>query len=254
MVRAAYEGVDAVADATKEVYDAIPESALVIVAHPDDAEFMVAGTVARWTRGGARVVFLLVTDGDKGSSDPNLGGEELASIRRAEQQAAARVLGVEQVEFLHYEDGMVEPSLALRRDIARVIRKHRPQVCMCQDPSRFYGGRGYINHPDHRAVGEAALAAIYPAARDRHTFPELLAEGLEPHKVREVFVGFFDEADTIVDISDTFAVKLEALKAHRSQVGDWEPDKMLDEWARGAAEGYPFTHGEIFRYFKLDGD
>jgi LmbE family N-acetylglucosaminyl deacetylase len=243
-----------VADTAKEVYEAIPESALVIVAHPDDAEFMVAGTVARWTRGGARVVFLLVTDGDKGSSDPNLGGQELAAIRRAEQQAAARVLGVEEVEFLHYEDGMVEPTLALRRDIARVIRKHRPQVCICQDPSRFFGGRGYINHPDHRAVGEAALGAIYPASRDRHTFPELVAEGLEPHKVREVFVSAAEEADIIVDISHTIALKAEALKAHRSQMGDWEPAEMIEQWARGAAEGYPFTHGETFRYFKLGGE
>src|SRR5579864_1955541 len=115
---------------TLEVYDAIPDSALVIVAHPDDAEFMVAGTVARWTRGGARVVFLLVTDGDKGSSDPELSGAGLATLRRAEQRAAGEVLGVEEVEFLHYEDGMVEPTLALRRDITRAIRKHRPQVAI----------------------------------------------------------------------------------------------------------------------------
>lgn len=239
---------------TLEVYEAIPESALVIVAHPDDAEFMVAGTVARWTRGGTRVVFLLVTDGDKGSSDPNLSGEALAAIRRGEQQAACTVLGVEELEFLHYEDGMVEPTLGLRRDIARVIRKHRPQVSICQDPTRFYSGRGYINHPDHRAVGEAALGAIYPAARDRFTFPDLLAEGLEPHKVQEVLIGFSEEADTIVDISDTVAIKAAALKAHRSQVGDWEPKEMLDEWARDAAKGQSFTHGETFRYFKLDGE
>jgi LmbE family N-acetylglucosaminyl deacetylase len=237
-----------------EVYEAIPESALVVVAHPDDAEFMVAGTVARWTRGGARVVYLLVTDGDKGSNDPGVSGQELAAIRRAEQQAACAVLGVEGVEFLHYEDGMVEPSLGLRRDITRVIRKHRPHAVLCQDPTRFYSGRGYINHPDHRAVGEAALAAIYPAARDRLTFPALLADGLEPHKVKEVFIGFSEEADSIVDISDTVGLKAAALKAHRSQLGDWEPKEVIDEWARGAAEGQPFTHGETFRYFKLDED
>ena len=173
-------------------------------------------------------------------------------MRRREQVAACAVLGVDEVEFLHYEDGMVEPSLGLRRDIARVIRKHRPQAVLCQDPTRFYSGRGYINHPDHRAVGEAALAAIYPSARDRLTFPELLREGLEPHKVKEVFIGFSEEADMIVDISDTVALKAAALKAHKSQVGDWEPKDTIDEWARGAADGFPFTHGETFRYFKLD--
>ena len=235
-----------------EVYEAIPESAIVIVAHPDDAEFMVAGTVARWARGGARVAFLLVTDGDKGSSDPSMRREDLAALRRAEQLDACNVLGVETLEFLHYEDGMVEPTLALRKDIARVIRKFRPQVAICQDPSRFYSGRGYINHPDHRAVAEAALGAIYPAARDRHTFPELLAEGLEPHKVREVFIGFTEDEDLIVDISATIDAKVNALKAHKSQVGDWDPMSTLSEWAQGAAEGQAFTHGETFRYIKLE--
>ncbi len=235
-----------------EVYDPVPESAIVIVAHPDDAEFMVAGTVARWARGGARIVYLLVTDGDKGSSELNVRREDLAALRQDEQRAACKILGVQTVEFLHYEDGMVEPTLALRRDIACIIRKHKPKVAMCQDPSRFYSGRGYINHPDHRAVAEAALAAIYPAARDPLTFPELLADGLPPHKVQEVFIGASEDEDLIVDISDTIGLKAEALKAHKSQVGDWEPHDMLSEWARGAAEGQSFTHGETFRYLKLD--
>ena len=237
-----------------EVYDAIPESALVIVAHPDDAEFMVAGTTARWARGGARVVYLLLTDGDKGSSDPHISSADLAAIRRAEQRAACDIVGAADVEFLHYEDGMLEPTLALRRDIARVIRKHRPQVAICPDPTHYYGGRGYINHPDHRAVGEAALGAIYPAARDGLTFPELLAEGYEPHNVHEVFVGFTDHDDVIVDISDVIHLKVESLLAHKSQMGDWQPQEMITNWAREAAEDQPFEYGETFRYFKLDGD
>jgi LmbE family N-acetylglucosaminyl deacetylase len=237
-----------------EVYDSIPESALVIVAHPDDAEFMVAGTVSRWARGGARIIYLLVTDGDKGSSDHRAVREDIAALRRDEQRAACKILGVRTVEFLHYEDGMVEPTLALRRDITCIIRKHKPQVAMCQDPSRFYSGRGYINHPDHRAVAEAALAAIYPSARDGLTFPELLVEGLPPHKIREVFIGVTDDEDLIVDISDTIALKAQALKAHKSQVGDWEPLDMLSEWAKGAAEGHSFSHGETFRYLKLDNE
>ncbi len=234
-----------------KVYDAIPESALVIVAHPDDAEFMVAGTVARWTTAGSTVTYLLVTDGDKGSSDPDLASHTLAALRREEQRAAGAVLGVQQVEFLHYADGMVEPSLALRRDIARVIRRHRPQAALIQDPQFFYGGE-YINHPDHRAVGEAALGAIYPAARDRLTFPELLAEGLEPHKVRDVFIGMAGQANTIIDISATIDKKIEALLAHRSQMSGWNPADMIREWSSKAAEGQAFTHGETFHYIKLE--
>jgi LmbE family N-acetylglucosaminyl deacetylase len=235
-----------------EVYSAIPESAVVIVAHPDDAEFMLAGTVARWTRGGSKIVYLLVTDGDKGSSDPDVNPKDLATLRRGEQMAACAILGVGHVEFLHYEDGMVEPTLALRRDIARVIRNHKPMVAICQDPSRFFAGRGYINHPDHRAVGEAALGAIYPAARDRLTFPELLLEGLEPHKVSEVFIGAAEDSDLIVDISDTMGAKIEALKAHKSQVGDWNPNEMVTQWAKESADGYDFRFGETFKYIGLD--
>lgn len=234
-----------------KVYDTIPESAMVIVAHPDDAEFMVAGTVARWTAGGSKVTYLLVTDGDKGSSDPDMASHKLAAIRREEQRAACAALGVHDVEFLHYADGMVEPSLALRRDIARIIRRYQPQAALIQDPQFFYGG-GYINHPDHRAVGEAALGAIYPAARDRLTFPELLAEGLEPHKVRDVFIGMAGNADTIVDISAFIDKKVEALLAHRSQVGDWNPTEMIREWSSKAAEGQAFTHAETFHLIKLE--
>jgi LmbE family N-acetylglucosaminyl deacetylase len=240
-------------ESSLEVYSAIPESAMVIVAHPDDAEFMVAGTVARWARGGSEIVYLLVTDGDKGSSDPTMTHEQLAALRRDEQRAACRVLGVNKVEFLHYEDGMIEPTLALRRDIARVIRRHRPKAAICQDPTRFYSGRGYINHPDHRAVGEAALGAIYPAARDRLTFPELIAEGLEPHKIQEVFIGASEGEDVVVDISATIEAKVEALKAHKSQIGDWDAASMIREWAARGAAGQPFEFAETFRYIKLDG-
>jgi LmbE family N-acetylglucosaminyl deacetylase len=227
---------------------------MVIVAHPDDAEFMVAGTVARWASGGCEIVYLLVTDGDKGSSDPSMSSADLATMRRREQQDACGILGVKHVEFLHHEDGMVTPSLGLRRDIARVIRKYKPKAAICQDPSRFYSGRGYINHPDHRAAGEAALAAIFPAARDPLTFPELLAEGFKPHKVTEVFVGMSEEGDVIVDISETLPLKIKALAAHKSQLGDWDPTEMIGKWAASSAEGQEFSHGETYRYFKLDGD
>lgn len=237
---------------TLQAFDAIPPSALVIVAHPDDAEFMCAGTVARWTRGGAQVTYLLVTNGNKGSSDPAMTGDELARIRRAEQQEAARICGARQVIFLDYDDGMVEPTLALRRDITREIRRVRPHAVICQDPTRFFGGRGYINHPDHRAVAEAALAAIYPAARDRLTFPELLAAGFQPHKVTEVFLGFAEGADVIVDVSETIDQKVAALLAHGSQMGDWQPADTIRQWARETAADQSFACGEAYRYFKLE--
>jgi LmbE family N-acetylglucosaminyl deacetylase len=227
---------------------------MVIVAHPDDAEFMCAGTLACWARGGAQVTYLLVTNGDKGSDDPAVRSEDLARIRHAEQREAARICGAQQVVFLDYEDGMVEPSLALRRDIARVIRQYRPHAVICQDPTRFFAGRGYINHPDHRAVAEATLAAIYPAARDRLTFPELLAAGFEPHKVKEVFLGHDEAADVIVDISETFETKIAALRAHRSQMADWDPAEMIGKWAAETAKEQPFAYGEAFRYLKMDGD
>lgn len=235
-----------------EVYGAIPESAIVIVAHPDDAEFMVAGTIARWAKGGCEIVYLLVTDGDKGSNDPGISSADLAAIRRKEQQDACAILGVKHVEFLHYEDGMITPSLALRRDIARVIRQYKPKAAICQDPTRFYSGRGYINHPDHRAAGEAALGAIFPAARDPLTFPELLAEGFQPHKTNEVFIGMSESDDIIVDIGETLEAKVQALKAHRSQIGDWDPTDRMREWAASVAEGQQCSYGETYRYFKLD--
>jgi len=235
-----------------EVYDTIPPSAMVIVAHPDDAEFMVAGTFTRWSRGGCRTVYVLVTDGDKGSSDPTIARAELAALRRAEQREACSIVGAQDVEFLHYEDGMVEPTLALRRDLARLIRKHKPHAVMVQDPARYFGGRGYVNHPDHRAVGEAALGAIYPTARDPLTFPELLADGFEPHKVKEVFISSGDDADVIVNISEALDNKVAALLAHKSQMGDWQPYETIAKWSGEAAKGHEFAHGETFKHLKLD--
>jgi LmbE family N-acetylglucosaminyl deacetylase len=235
-----------------EVYSDIPQSAMVIVAHPDDAEFLCAGTVARWTRGGAEVTYVLVTSGDKGSSDPEVDSVQLAATRRQEQEAATRVAGGARTVFLGYEDGMVEPTLQLRRDLSRQIRQWRPKAVICQDPTMFFGGRGYINHPDHRAVAEAAVTAIYPAARDHLTFPELAAAGFAPHKVEEVFLAGAERPDVIVDISETLPVKIEALQAHRSQVGHWNPAEMIGKWARDAAQGHPFEFGETFRYLKLE--
>lgn len=194
---------------------------MVILAHPDDPEFMCGGTVARWAAEGKEIVYVLATRGDKGSDDPTMTPEKLAQMREQEQRAAATVLGVREVIFMGYPDGELVPDLRLRRDITRLIRQIRPDIVITADPTTRYFGSNYINHPDHRAIGEAALDAIYPAARDRLSFIELWRdEGLEPHKVREVYIGNTPEADVQVDITDYIDKKIAALLEHKSQIKD----------------------------------
>lgn len=203
---------------------------MVIVAHPDDAEFGCGGTVARWTDEGLWVSYLIATNGNKGSGDRRAAPESLAATRREEQRRAAEVLGVAEVFFLDHDDGYLQPTLELRREITAHLRRHRPDTVVCPDPTRRWWGRGYINHPDHIAVGEAALAAIFPSARDHLTFPELLAEGLEPHKVREILLPDREEPDVYVDISSTMERKIQALECHVSQsLGD------VRQWMAGRA-------------------
>ncbi|MGI8405629.1 MAG: PIG-L deacetylase family protein [Thermomicrobiales bacterium] len=234
-----------------------PKRVLLIQAHPDDAEFMCAGTVARWIGEGSEVHYCSLTSGDKGSDDPTMSGVELAAMREREQRDACAVLGVASVTFLGYPDAMLVPDLAMRRQLTRVIRRIKPDVLMCQDPTMRYSGQGYINHPDHIAAGEASLAAVFPSARDRLTFPELLHEGLEPHKVGEVYIFGTAVADLWVDISDGIEAKIAALKAHASQIRDWDPTEMMHDWARETASQYPDKpadfgeYAESFRYIKL---
>ena len=227
---------------------------MVIVAHPDDAEFSSAGTVARWAREGKEVVYVLCTSGDKGTSDPNISPAQLAEIRRQEQRNACRVLGVKDVVFLGYEDGVLVSSLELRKDLVRQIRKHRPDAVICPDPTSRWYGQQYLNHPDHRAAGDAALDAVYPSARDPHVFPDLLAEGLEPHKVREVYIISRENGDLWIDISETIDVKIAALHEHVSQIGDRgdEVDGWVREGARRVAEGHDMEYAEAFKFVKLD--
>ena len=235
-----------------------PKRVLLIQAHPDDAEFMCAGTIARWAQEGAEVVYCSLTSGDKGSDDPNATGPALAATREREQQAACDILGVSQLILMGYPDAMLVPDLAMRKALTRVIRTVKPDVLLCQDPTMRYAGQGYINHPDHIAAGEAALAAVFPAARDRLTFPELLTEGLEPHKVPEVYIYGTDHADLWVDISSSIDTKIAALKAHASQLGGWEPADEMRRWARETADQHPDRpadfgeYAESFKYMKLD--
>ena len=225
---------------------------MVVVAHADDAEYSCAGTVAKWCGEGMEVVYLICTDGSKGSSDPDMTPERLAETRRKEQLAAAKVLGLKEVVFLGYEDSMLQPTLDLRRDIVRQIRRHQPDIVICPSPLRHLKGSHWFGHPDHLAVGEATLSAVFPAARDRMTFPELLKEGLEPHKVREVLVMDNIEPDKWIDVSDNIDVIIEALKQHVSQVGQGhDQDGLVREWKGQAGQHHGMKYAETFKHFHL---
>jgi len=196
------------------------DRALVIFSHPDDAEFSAAATIARLAATGTRVDYVVTTDGGKGTEDPAVTSAQLASTREAEQRAAADRLGVSEIVHLGYPDGELTPSLDLRRDIVRQIRRFRPDLVIAQNPVRRQDGNPFIGHPDHLATGEATLAAVYPAARDRLNFPELIDEGLEPWKVRQVLVSGVERPNLFVDVSETFEIGLEALFCHVSQIAD----------------------------------
>ena len=196
------------------------ERALVVFSHPDDAEFSAAATIALLTGAGARVDYVVTTDGGKGSEDPAVTEAQLSALREAEQRAAADFLGVTEIVHLGYPDGYLEPTLALRRDIVRQVRRFRPDLVIAQNPVRRQDGNVAIGHPDHLATGEATLAAIYPAARDRLNFPELLDEGLEPWKVRQILVSGVEHPNLYLDISRTFDRGLNALLCHSSQISD----------------------------------
>lgn len=196
------------------------ERVLVVAAHPDDVDFGAGGTIATWTATGIEVAYCLVTDGDAGGFDPDVPRERMPSIRRREQRAAADALGVTDVRFLGYPDGRVEVSLGLRRDLARVIREVRPQRVLVNSPERDWS-RIHPSHPDHLAVGEATMAAVYPDSRNRFAFPELLRdEGLEPWTVREVWLMGGPGGDHVVDVTDVFDRKMTALRRHESQMQD----------------------------------
>jgi LmbE family N-acetylglucosaminyl deacetylase len=225
--------------------------AMAVFAHPDDAEFGCGGTVARWAGEGVEVVYVVATDGSKGSADPEMNAERLIAMRRQEQREAAAVLGVKEVVFLDYADGYLEHTLALRRDIARAIRRFRPERLITMTPYRSFTLSASVNHPDHLAVGDAALAAVYPTARDRMTFPELLSEGLEPHKVGEIYVTGTDSPDTWIDIAESLDKKIEALLKHSSQIRAPETLERVRERARETAQGHEMQFAECFKKFTL---
>ncbi|HEU5346543.1 MAG TPA: PIG-L deacetylase family protein [Ktedonobacterales bacterium] len=232
---------------------------LIVMAHPDDGEFGVGGTVAKWAAEGCDVWYCLVTDGQVGDAgDMEITSEQLAAKRHVEAQNAADALGVQHpVIFLHYMDSRLEPTLEVRRDIARVIRQVKPDVVICQDPTVRWSGQGYINHPDHRAAGEATLAAIMPVASTRLAFPELAAEGLPTHNVKEIYISSTQNADRWVDIEGYVEKKVEALRQHVSQLRGWDPGEEMAKWAQENAErarrhGHDFNYAESFKYIKME--
>ena len=232
-----------------------PKRAMVIVAHPDDIEFGCAGTVARWVKAGAEVCYVLCTSGDVGIAKPELTRAQVTEIREAEQLAAAEVLGVKDVIFLREPDGTLVNTLDLRKRLVREIRRFRPEVVVCLDPTLFFvSSNTYINHPDHRAAGTAAVDAVFPAAGQPHVFEELAEEGLAAHKVRKLYIDSWGNGDTFVNITDTIDLKLAALRKHVSQMGEWDPEPMLREWSGEAAKGKEMQYAESFRVITLVSD
>ena len=226
-----------------------PAQVMIVTAHPDDAEYGVAGTVARWVREGKSVVYVVCTSGDKGTSDPSMKPDELARIREKEQMAVAKLLGVREVIFLRHPDQSLEDTPGFRKEIVRLIRLYKPETIVTSDPYRRY-----IWHRDHRIAGQVTLDAIFPYARDHLAYPDLLEEGLQPHKVREVLLWGTEDPNYRSDITDTFDIKIAALRCHKSQVGFDLPsdlEKRLRERAKTMAEGEAFELAEAFYRVEL---
>jgi LmbE family N-acetylglucosaminyl deacetylase len=229
-------------------------SALILFAHPDDADFMCGGTVAAWARNGCEVHYVVITDGSAGSNEPGATREELRGIREREQRAAADVLGVKTVTFLGEVDGHLEVNADTRRSVCREVRRLRPDVMVAPDPSRLWSGDRYVNHWDHKQAGVLALTAVMPDAPSRPMFPELLDEGFEPFEVPSLWLAS-ESADTYVDISATIDTKLAALAEHVSQhTEDAEPWIRNFAEENGKASGQGYAYAEAFKALRLADD
>ena len=232
----------------------IPQRAMSIHAHPDDQEFSVAGTLAKWALAGCEIISVILTSGDGGSNDPAHDASykpTLARLREAEQSAANQVIGVKQTIFLRLPDGELEPSLVLRKDLTRLIRAHKPEAVVTGDPQAVFYGNGYINHPDHRAAAQLATYAVFPSAGSRLVFADLLAEGYEPHEVKRLYLHGPEKPDTWVDISASLDLKIAALKKHASQLGDWDPEKKIREWAEAEGKEKGLSYAEAYKVMIL---
>jgi LmbE family N-acetylglucosaminyl deacetylase len=222
---------------------------MVVVAHPDDAEFGAAGSIAKWTAAGKSVVYILCTNGDKGTSDRRMTPEELSRIRQQEQREAATLLGVREVVFLDMVDQQLEETPAFREQIVRLIRRFRPEIMLSTDPYRRY-----LWHRDHRIVGQVVMDALFPYARDHMAYPQMLDEGLAPHKVKEVLFFGAEDVNYRIDVSETFALKLAALKCHASQVKELHVGDLkvwLQKRCQDMAKDTPYALAEAFHRVEL---
>jgi LmbE family N-acetylglucosaminyl deacetylase len=235
----------------------IPKRAMSIQAHPDDQEFSIGGTLAHWAKAGCEITSVMITSGDSGSNDPAHGAEykaTLAEIREAEQTAANAVIGIHETVFLRYPDGELEPTLQLRRELTRLIRRCKPDVVVSGNPEAFFYGSEYVNHPDHRAAARAACEAVFPSAGTRLIFTDLLTEGFEPHNVKRLYIHGIEKPDTWVNISKTIGTKVDALRKHVSQIGDWDVDKQMRAWAKETGKEKKMKYAESFRVMILAQD
>jgi len=232
----------------------IPKRAMSIHAHPDDQDFTVAGTLAKWAQAGCEIVTVIITDGSAGTNDPQHGADykpTLARIREDEQRAANDILGIKETIFLGYPDGELVPSIALRKDLTRLIRRLKPDAVVIGDPTGVFYGNGYINHPDHRAAAEAALYAVFPSAGSRPISVDLLDEGLALHNVKRLYIHGSEQPDTWVDITETLDTKIKALQQHMSQVPADKVGKWLTEWAEEEAKDKDMKYAEAYKVMVL---
>ncbi len=232
----------------------LPKRALCIHAHPDDQEFSVAGTLAKWAKAGCEIISVVITSGDSGSNDPSKGAEyksELANLREGEQTAANKIIGVKETIFMRHPDGELEPTIALRKELTRIIRQHKPDVVVTGNPEAWFYGNEYINHPDHRAAAQAACEAVFPSAGSRLIFADLLTEGFEPHEVKRLYVHGTDKPDTWIDISETMDIKIKSLQQHASQIPVDEVGKWMRDWAKEDAKDKEYEYAESYRVMIL---
>jgi LmbE family N-acetylglucosaminyl deacetylase len=233
----------------------IPKSAMAIFAHPDDIEFSTVGTLARWAKAGSRISYILLTSGDVGIDDPEISKKDAIRIREAESRKAAELAGAEEIKFLGQPDGMLEVTLELRKLLVKEIRRFKPEVVVCGDPTITLASESYINHPDHRAAATLAIDAAFPAAGQPTLFEELETEfGLTAHKPRKVYISSWSEQTEFVNIEGTIDLKIKALRAHESQMKGWDPEEMVRNWSKETAKGKEMTYAEGFKVVTLVSD
>ena len=228
------------------------ERALVIVAHPDDADFICAGTCIQMARQGIEVTYMVLTNGDKGNHNPEITRNQLIAMRQIEQRNAAKLCGIKEVLFMDEEDGFLRPRRAIRKRVTREIRRIRPQLIICTNPDRYFVGEGYINHPDHRNAGLVAIEAIFPAADNPMFYPDMSDEGYHPHKIKYLYVHGHDAPSLKVDITADLATKVEAILCHKSQFSDPDAAKArwIEMWAEKQEDG-SLRYSESFMVMKF---